>query len=389
MEDSKIEIFDEKMSITDEHFINKLNNSLNIIRRERDSFQRSSFMFDQNEVKLIPSISLDNIDFLYSNSPIMSGSNSDEENDCFDEMNEYSPKETFKKLTYQNVKCSLDKYYENDDKYSDEIDLLISYLNGQKNIYIQAKQLTQLKLNFLIFPCIVGSSAISFFAPFIREYNWSGVFIASINAMIAVCVSVIHYLKLESSIDSYLQLIGHYDKMENSLQMMTSKLFFLEEKREKSEIVLKKIDEFEVKMKDIKETITVLIPGELKLVFPIIYHIHIFSFIKRIETYKRNLIIKFKNVKNEIRYIVWKYGDSEMNTRVKTRLEFISGVKMKLKEELLYYKNAYSIMEELFIREIKQSENIGLSKYFIRKKKPELVGLNPVIDQYLSSIFIE
>lgn len=380
MEDSKIEILDNK---TDEHFINRLNESLNIIRRERDSF-----MFEKNEVK-VPSISVDNIDFLYSNSPIMSGSNSDEENDCFDEVNEYSPKETFRKLTYQNVKSSLDKYYENDDTYSDEIDLLISYLNGLKNIYIQAKQLTQLKLNLLIFPCIVGSTAISFFAPFIHTYEWSGVFIASINAMIAVCVSIIHYLKLESSIDSYLQLIGHYDKLENSLQMMTSKLFFLEDKREKSEIVLKKIEDFEVKMKEIKETVIVLIPGELKLVFPIIHHIHIFSFIKRMETYKRNLIIKFKDVKNEIRYIVWKYGDSEMNTRVKTRLEFISGVKMKLKEELLYYKNAYSIMEELFIREIKQSENIGLSKYFIKKKKPELVGLNPVIDQYLSSIFID
>lgn len=105
------------------------------------------------------------------------------------------------------------------------------------------------------------------------------------------------------------------------------------------------------------------------------------------DTYKRNLILKFKDVKNEIRYIVWKYGTSEMSHRVKTRLEFISGIKIKIKEELLYYKNAYGVMEELFIREIQYSESIGISKYWVNKKKPHLVGLNPVIDQYLSSIY--
>ena len=348
---------------TDEHFINKLNHSLDMIR------------------KGVKENSIDSIE-LYSNSPVMSDSDVDQ--DCFDDLNEYSPKQTFQKLTYQNVKESLDKYYETEDKYSDELDLLTAYLNGRKNMYIQAKELTQLKLNLLMFPCIIGSTAISFFAPFIRGYSWSGVFIAIINALITLCLSSIHYLKLESSIDSYLKLIGQYDTLENSLQMTTSKLFFLEDKGERGHIILKKIEEFETKM---NEMVAILIPIELKPVFPIIYHIHIFSFIKRMDTYKRNLILKFKDVKNEIRYIVWKYGTSEMSHRVKTRLEFISGIKIKIKEELLYYKNAYGVMEELFLREIQYSESIGISKYWVNKKKPHLVGLNPVIDQYLSSIY--
>ena len=371
MGDSKIEIYDD--SKTDEHFINQLNNNLTSILRE--SFVRNT------------DISLNINNFLYSNSPVMSVSNSDDENDCFDDMNEYSPKETFQKLTFQDVKRSLEKYYEIEDKYSDELDLLMIYLNGQKNMYIQAKQLTQLKLNILLFPTVICSTALTFFSPFITSYSWSGIFIATINAMITACLSIIHYLKLESSIDLYLQLVEQYDKLENSLQMTTSKLFFLEDKREKEIIILKKMEEFEDKMNEIKEMTTVFLPGELKNVFPIIYHIHIFSFIKKMETYKRNQIMKFKEIKNEIRYIVYKYGN-EMNSRVKSRLDFISGLKIKLKEELLYYKNAYGVMEELFLREIKQSEGIGLSKYWMKKKKPEFV-MNPVIDQYLSSIFIE
>lgn len=376
-ETTKIEISEnisENSKKNDQYFINKLNESLENIRKESWNINHS--------------ISIDNIEYLQSNSPILSVCNSDEENDCFDDMDEYHPKLSFHKLTFQDVKRSLDKYYEKDDKYSDELDLLTIYLNGQKNIYIQAKQLTQWKLNCLLFPSILGSTIISFFAPFIHDYKWSGIFIASINAMITICISLVRYLKLESHIDSYGQLVEHYDKLENSLQITTSKLFFLENKKEKSEILLKKIEEFDEKMNEIKNSIQVVIPTELKRCFPIVYHIHVFSFIKRIETYKRNLMIKFKDVKNEINYIVWKYN-TNMNPRVKTRLEFISELKFKLKEELLYYKNAYGVMEELFIQEIKQNETFGFWKYFIRKKKPLLKDLNPVIENYLTNIFVD
>jgi hypothetical protein len=373
MKNPKIEIYSMD-SKTDEHFINRLNDSLNIIREETNNKDHS--------------ISIDDINELYSNSPIMSVSNSDEENDCFEDINEFIPKETFQKLTYQNVKNSLDKYYETEDKYSDELDLLIAYLNGQKHMYIQAKELTQLKLNLLLFPSMMCSTSLTFFSPFIINYSWSGIFIAIINAVITACLSIIHYLKLESSVDFYIQLIDRYEKLENSLQLTISKLFFLEDKRENNNIIMQKIEEFELKMNEIKDITIISIPSELKNVFPIIYHIHIFSFIKRIEIYKRNQIMKFKEIKNEIRYIVWKYGN-KMNNRVKNRLEFISNIKIKLKDELLYYKNAYGIMEELFLREIKQSETIGISKYWMNKKKPQLLNFNPVIDQYLSSIFID
>jgi hypothetical protein len=370
MEDSKIEIRENK---TEQYFIDKLNNSLEHIRKES---------WNTN-----PPL-IDNIEFLHSNSPVLSVYNSDEESDCFDDIHEFQSKTSFQKLTFQDVKRSLDKYYECEDKYINELDLLTIYLNGQKNLYVEAKQLAQFKLNLLIFPCIIGSTVISFFSPFIRGYEWSGIFIASVNAFITCCLSLIHYLKLESLVDSYSQLIQHYDKLESSLQITTSKIFFLEDKKEKNTVLLKNIEEFDTKMNEIKNNINVVIPTELKNLYPIIYHIHIFSFIKRIETYKRNLIMKFKDVKNEINYIVWKY-DSNMNQRVKNRLEFISDLKIKLKEELLYYKNAYGVMEELFIQEIKQNEVFGLSKYFKKKKKPVLEVNNPVIHNYLNTIFVD
>jgi hypothetical protein len=146
---------------------------------------------------------------------------------------------------------------------------------------------------------------------------------------------------------------------------------------------LKKTEEYDNKMNEIKSTIHVDVPTELKNLFPIIYHLHIFSFIKRIETYKRNLIMKFKDIKNEINYIVWKYNQSSMNARVKNRLEFISGVKVKLKEELLYYKNAYGIMEDLLAKEIQRTERI---EWFLWSKRNPISD-NPVVSAYLATIF--
>jgi hypothetical protein len=78
--------------------------------------------------------------------------------------------------------------------------------------------------------------------------------------------------------------------------------------------------------------------------------------------------------------------------RMRKRLDFICDVKEKIKEELLYYRNAYGSMDELFIREIKQSENIPFWKYYcMKKKKPDnlICKGNPVIEQYLSMIFSE
>jgi len=379
---------------TDEHFMNKLNESLEYIRNKHDSNMK------ENGIVSIDMNCVD--DYLYSNSPVLSNNNSDNDDDdvdnepdCFDDSHELSTKRPYKKLTFKTVKRSLDKYYEGEDKYSNELDILTTYLNGQKNLYIQAKTLTQIKLNLLMFPALIGAGAISLFAPFIQQYSWSGGLIAGLNAMVTICLSIVHYLKLESAAETFLQLSTQYDKLENSLQMTSSKLFFMEGVREKSELLFEKMEEFEVKMNEIKDMANVLIPEEIKRIFPIIYHVNIFSFIKRMETYKLKLIVKFKDVKNEIQYILCKYGDEiRMNEshRMRKRLDFICDIKEKLKEELLYYRNAYGSMDELFIREIKQSENIPFWKYYcMKKKKPDSLSCkgNPVIDQYLSVIFSE
>jgi hypothetical protein len=89
------------------------------------------------------------------------------------------------------------------------------------------------------------------------------------------------------------------------------------------------------------------------------------------ENYKKTLIHKFKDVKNEIRYILYKwkkentpsFENSEKNidhenikTKEKNRLVFLYQIKENIKNELLESKKIYDYVEDIFIREIKNAE---------------------------------
>ena len=347
---------------TDQHFINKLNEDLEILRMNQSVYE--------------------------SNSPInMSNENSDNSDDEMDMgYNDIvCDKTSLKKLTFREVQKSINKYYEIDDKYSNELDILTTYLKGQKNLYIKSRTITQTKLNLLMIPSLIGTAIISICAPIIQSYNWSGAFISGLNAVVALFISFIHYLKLESSSELYLYLMNQYDRLESAIEFTNNKIAFFENK-EKNDLVLSKMKEVEKKINEIKETTTIFIPNEVKQIFPIICNVNIFSFIKRIEIYKQNLIIKFKDIKNEITYIQWKWGDKLENKHQK-RLDFLIKIKEKIKDEILHYKNAYGCIDELFMREIKRADNTGLFSIWFCKKKHIDMTDNHALKEYLSTIF--
>lgn len=225
-------------------------------------------------------------------------------------------KGAFKKLGYKDTIQMIDKYYEHtlENRFSNEIDILTTYLKGQKHLYIQAKQLTQWKLNCLMFPTLALTAFITIVSPFIECNPWSTGFISAVNAIIALFIATINYLKLESHIEIYMQRANHFDKLETSLEFANNKLSFLQHEKDKTKLVLLKIKEVEKKISEMKNAAIVFIPDEIKLLFPIICNINIFAFIKKMEMHKKNLVLKFKDIKNEIRFIHYKLDTSSLLT---------------------------------------------------------------------------
>jgi hypothetical protein len=297
-------------------------------------------------------------------------------------------------LDYHDIEQSIDKYYDNDDsKYSNEIDILITYLKGQKSLYIHSKYMSQYKLNWIMVPVFLITATLTVFSPFVERYHWSGGFMSALNATTALLLALNNYLRLESATEIFLQLANQYDKLETRLEMASSKLMFLENNEDKVELVLNKITEVEQKMTELKETNRILIPDEVKYIFPIIYHINVFSFIKRVELHKKDLIMKFRDVKNEIRYILYKWkreGNGEGSVKEQSRLRFLYDVKTKIKDEIIEYRNAYGTMDEIFAKEIRMasSNKRSFCWFWVFGRDSDFLsitdfrGLNPVIDKY-------
>jgi hypothetical protein len=157
---------------------------------------------------------------------------------------------------------------------------------------------------------------------------------------------------------------------------------------------------------EMSEYIQELIPEQAVKLFPLIYRTNIMQFIKKTELYRKNLIIRFRDIKNEIHYILYKWnldGDELDNIdttytsktpqqeREKNRILYLMTLKEKTKRDLMQCKYIYKQIDELFKKEIRYAEThqscFGCSSVF--KPDYELSKLNPVVSDYLRLIIPE
>jgi hypothetical protein len=227
---------------SDSHFMNLLNEKLGRIQHQISMEPESNIILDNS---------------MYNNSPIsLSNSNSDNEeangsgSSNYDDNSHYDIDELeYRKLSYYQVERSLEKQYESESSStSNELDIMITYMKGQKNLYIKSKNTMQHKLNCLLVPALLITTAITIFAPFVQVFPWSGGFISGLNAVSTMLISLSNYWKLESSVEMFFNTANQYDKLETSLEFVSSKLMFIEKESDKSKLILKQIQDVEKKI---------------------------------------------------------------------------------------------------------------------------------------------
>lgn len=280
----------------------------------------------------------------------------------------------YRKINIKQAETKFNNYIyndNNDNNYTNELDILTTFLKGQKNVYIQSKNITQLKYNCIMIPTLLISCSITLFTPFISCDKMHTVFISGLNAIIALLISINKFLKLETAVQVFFTTANQFDKLETILELTNGKLLVIDNEKEKKDLVLKRINEIEEKIFELKDTNEFFIPEEVKSLFPIICHINIFSFIKKMQTHKIELIKNLQNIKNEINYIMHKWKKKtkiDYNTKnnnfdnleyekEKNRLEYLHKLKERIKSDIYEYRNSYSLMDSIFTKEIKQAEN--------------------------------
>ena len=305
----------------------------------------------------------------------------------------------FKKLKLRDIERSIEKYYSGyQNKYVTELDILTTFMKGQKNLYIQCKHFTQWKLNCLMIPSFLLTCGISIINPFLGCENEIHLAILSgLNALVALFITIINYLKLESSSQIFFQMANHYDKYETTLEITSSKLMFIDNENDKKTLVLEKINSIEENIMELKDNYQELLPEAIKNIFPIISHINIFTFFKRMQNHRQNLLSKLKDVKNEIRFIEFKWNNQEENfayNREKARHEYLLKIKDEMKQEINDFQCIYCHLDEIFTLEIRQAEkNLNFfGIWFIcfwryAKNKIDSSRSHPIISKYFHFIF--
>ena len=316
----------------------------------------------------------------------------------------------YNKLSYNDVKEYINKSYQPDivHRYSSALDILASYVKGQKIIYMESRDDSVKLLNCLMLPSIFITATVSIIQIPLQNTQYGPIILAALSAFVAFLLAIINYLKLEAESEAHKISSHKYDKLQSFIEFQSGQVLLFSDPvlnhkdngngngngkgkdngngknnnikingdsydyqvRLEAEVELigkmrETIKLIAERIEEVKVINQFIIPSNIRSKYSLIYNINIFSVIKKIDDYKAKTLTDLKNVKNELRFIN-SMQKQKINTYNKRAAVLFKKKKMII-DTILYLNTAFSMIDKMFQHEIdtvKLKQNNSLS-FFI------------------------
>jgi len=257
------------------------------------------------------------------------------------------------KLSYKTVDTMVKRIYSDaDTTQSTALDILASYLKGQKILYTEAKTLCEQRLHTLMLPAILVTAVCTVLSLQLKDYEYGAIIVAGLNGFNSFLLALISYLKLDAKAEAHKTSAYKYDKLQAFCEFKSGSILFVDDPQNNVATIIKEI---ETNVKEIKETNQFILPESVRYAYEKLYRTNIFSNVKAIQNQEMILTNKLKGVINSL-VTLNVSGASSMQILAK------EAEQNTLIELIIKVRNQYLKLDDDFNTEIKEQINKSKSR---------------------------